>query len=352
MAVADLDGDGDRDLVSSDAVAGSLSWFENDGRGRFTRRFIQKDEPGWFERNAVGDVDGDGRPDVVVVKNLHGDLVWFRNSGAPRDGPWQRHVITKGGMPGAYDVALADIDGDGRLDVAASGWIKGNDFVWYRNPGALDAPWTRHVIAEQLGEARTVWLADFDGDRKPDLLVTASIANLIAWFGNPGATGGAWARHPIDERSVRPIHAQAVDLDGDGDLDVLAALGSGGKPDLGNTHQVVWYENLGRPGRGAAWRKHVIADRFPQASEVTAGDLDGDGRLEVVASAWGPDGRLICFAAGADPRGPWTAHPLKEHWSKANQMVIADLDGDGRPDVVATAERGANELRWWRNEGR
>src|SRR5262249_49898047 len=79
VAAADLDGDGDIDLVSGDTTNNVLYWFENDGKGNFTRHIIQKDEPGWFERIAIGDLDGDGRPDVVVVKNLHGHIVWFRN---------------------------------------------------------------------------------------------------------------------------------------------------------------------------------------------------------------------------------------------------------------------------------
>ena len=47
----------------------------------------------------------------------------------------------------------------------------------------------------------------------------------------------------------------------------------------------------------------------------------------------------------------WDMQVLKDHWPKANQMLVADLDGDGRLDILATAERGSNELRWWRNEG-
>src|SRR5262245_57713202 len=69
IAAADLDGDGDLDLVSADATGEVLYWFENDGKGGFSARIIKKNEPGWFERNAVGDINGDGRPDVAVVKN-------------------------------------------------------------------------------------------------------------------------------------------------------------------------------------------------------------------------------------------------------------------------------------------
>jgi hypothetical protein len=129
------------------------------------------------------------------------------------------------------------------------------------------------------------------------------------------------------------------------------ALGMLASEGQANTNQVVWYENVGQPGNGETWKKHVVGS-LPFAFEAVAADLDGDGDLDIVATAWGGAGQLVWFENTGDPRSPWTKHVLKDNWPRANQVIVADLDGDRRLDIVATAEVGANELRWWRNLGR
>ncbi|MCF6285005.1 MAG: VCBS repeat-containing protein, partial [Candidatus Hydrogenedentes bacterium] len=172
IAAGDFDGDGDLDISSADCKTNdSLYWFENDGAGRFTQHFVQKNDPERLERHALGDINGDGHLDIVIVKNLRGHLLWFENSGTPRDGKlWKRHVITTD-LPGAYDVALADIDLDGDLDVAASSWILGNQFAWFENDGSPDdGTWTKHMIEADLDETRTIRAADFAQDGDVDFL--------------------------------------------------------------------------------------------------------------------------------------------------------------------------------------
>lgn len=356
IAAADLDHDGDLDLTSADTTNDLLLWFENDGHGQLTEHRIAEQDPGWFERHQIIDMNGDGHLDVVVVKNRVGDLLWFENSGHPRDGQvWQRHVITEKTLPGMYDVAAADFDGDGDIDCAASSYGRGNLFASYENPGPSNGspPWDMRIIERDLGETRTIEAADINRDGRPDLLGTAMTANLTVWYENTGEPGAArWRKRIIDDQSGHPVHGHAFDFDGDGDLDVIMALGYFSGAEVEDTNQVAWYENLGTPGSGETWQKHRVGD-LASGFEAVAGDLDGDGDNDIVATSFGgPLSGVTWFEnPGAGSSETWKSYPLKELWQNSNSVIIVDLDADGRLDIAACAERGANEFRWWRNLG-
>ena len=358
-AAFDLDGDGDLDLTSSDAEPNSnLYLLLNDGKGQFKHSFVQKyaglsDQPIRMERHAIGDINRDGRPDVVIVDNLKNDIRWFENPGQEAIArTWKLHrVAQQGEVPGSYDVALADLDADGDLDVGSSSW-SGQRFDWFENIGSPGngEKWVRHEIAAKIGETRTIAIADFNRDGKPDLLGTARTTNQILWFSNSGKpVTESWTKTIIDDKTVAPVHGHPTDIDGDGDLDVLMAFGlAANSPD---SHQVAWYENVGKPGLGSEWKKHFIAGGFAHGFEAVAGDLDGDGDQDVVATGWSASGQLVWFENTGDPKLDWKRHSIKQNWSNAVTVILADLDKDGRLDIVACAERGANELRWWRNGG-
>lgn len=361
IAAADFDADGDLDLSSADYTPHNrLYLYENDGNAVFRRHLVQDNDPERLERHMVGDVDSDGDLDIVIVKNLRGHLLWFENSGQPNnDRLWKRHVITED-LPGAYDVALADFNQDGHLDVAASSWVLGNQFAWFVNDGTPgNGPWMKHLIEDNVSETRTMRSADFDGDGDADLLGTIRQERTAVWYENEPTDGGiTWSSHIIDNTSVCPAHGNPVDMDGDGDTDVVMALGFYYRPGSDDSaasqspkdNQIVWYENDGTPADG--WKKHTIVTGFDDAFEAIAGDLDGDGDVDVAATSWRNPGRVAWFENRGDPRQSWIHHPLKDNWRSANQVILADLNGDGRLDIVACSERGSNEVRWWRNEGR
>lgn len=351
ISAADLTGSGSQDLVVCDTNVG-LYWLENDGVGNFTRHVIHLGKSEWIERHLIADIDGDGRLEIVCVDNINGCVIYFKCDGDPREtSSWSHGYISEGGLPGAYDVAVGDFDGDGDLDIAGSGWRIGNQFAWFENRNGV---WVRHIIEEDLPETRAIRTADFDGDGNLDLLGCVTQGNELIWYRNPGdPRTEAWEKHVID-RPSSPFHGTAADIDGDGDQDVVVAIrGLGAKTGEGGQisgGQIVWYENDGNPA-ARSWEKHIIADDFPFAFEAVADDIDGDGQLEVVATKWGSPGGISIFKPVGDPKGPWREQVLKDNWPNATQPIIVDVDGDGLLDIVATSERGANEVRWWRNEG-
>ena len=372
LAAVDIDGDGDLDLTYPDISAqreSTLYWLENNGRGNFQRHVIHQDEPGWFERHATGDINGDGRPDLAIIDNLKGQVFWFANPDRPADGHWKQYVITTK-CPGAYDVVLSDLDGDGDLDAAASGF-NSSLITWYENPGkdGWDGEWTRRLIDEGMQEARTIAAGDFNGDGKIDLLATAvgqrnlppdaqDHGSQVVWYENPGQPASQlWKKHSIDKRSRAPIHGHPTDLDGDGDLDVVMAHGMRTAVDPKvERHEVVWYENVGQPKSGRSWKRHQVG-RLPFAFEAIAEDLDSDGDVDVIATAWTKGDRVVWFE---NRGGQWAMHVLRENFRQANQVIVADLNGDQRPDIVAACDGwwpapgqqiANSEMRWWRNEG-
>lgn len=294
---ADLDRDGDLDLTAADATDNQLMWFANDGEGNFRQNLVYDNDPGLFERHAVGDINGDGWLDIVVVKNWLGELLWFEHSGKAGDvNPWKRHVLTTD-LPRAYDVAIADIDGDGRVD----------------------------------------------------LLGTSLLQPLVAWYEASRDDGtGEWIKHIVDDQSDSPCHGHPADIDGDGDIDIIVALGYAHPESPRGTDIVAWYENVGEPGDGSKWTKHKIGD-LVWAFEAIAVDLDGDGDMDAVGTSMGSPGGIHWFENTGDPRGQWKKHAIMPTWVNANQVIAADINNDGRMDLIGTAERGSNDLRLWKN---
>ena len=353
IGASDLDADGDLDLTSADTRTQELLWYENDGRGNLTTRMIAGKDLGHIERHATGDINGDGHLDLVIVKNWIGHLVWFENSGTPRDGKhWRQHVITTSFMR-AYDVALVDLDDDGDLDVAASAF-RGDCFAWFENPGpaGLSRQWKQYVFDKNIANTRTVLTTDINRDGKVDLLGTATFDNLTIWYENTGQPGEKlFRRHVIDDQVLQPTHGQPVDMDDDGDPDVLMASGMRVDAKEKNSHQVAWYENVGSPGVGSQWKKHIIG-KLIYGYEAVSGDLDGDGDLDVIATGCqglSGAGKVCWFENTGDPKGSWKKHHIKDYPLVA-QVIVMDLDKDGRLDIAASSEKGT--FYWWKNLGR
>jgi hypothetical protein len=331
VSAADIDGDGDMDILGAmewDEVA----WFENNGSQDFTRHTIA-DDSGTAMSVFAADVDGDGHMDVVAAHTPGttgvGKIVWYKNDGHQN---FTEHIISARSW-GAGCVFGADIDGDGDLDVCAAAWPD-DTVAWYENDGHQN--FTEHVVSGSADGATSVFAADVDRDGDMDILSASPNDDTIAWYENNGRQN--FVKHVISFWADGAETVFAADLDGDGDMDVLSSSLNDGK--------IAWYENDGSQN----FVEHVLNATSSGAYAVSAADLDGDGDLDVVA-AWKED-----YSGGGTNRIVWYQNDgnrrFVEYPVAANDgsyvLCVADVDGDGDLDVLSSWLQGINagQLAW------
>jgi hypothetical protein len=279
-----------------------------------------------YERD-VGDIDGDGRKDVVAVQEGDTTLQIFR---APS---WDRSTLISftgtDRYPRADDLKLADIDGDGDMDVVTRlGNAPTSDSagiaVWCENLG-VGSKFAQHLIGNSLGYVKDIVVADFDRDGRPDVAMRMDSRTQL-WLQD--ATG--WSEVLLDH----PPHEgmEAGDLDGDGDPDLIL--------------NGFWFPTPDSPAAARDAAKYVrkIIDTawFNQSGDWTAnsckvvvGDFDGDGSNDVAFSQSERAGYAVAWYRSPTPRMDGT-------WSKREIAVVdfchtlqaADWDLDGDPDLL------------------
>lgn len=379
--LADLDNDGDPDLIAAQSEPhNALVWYANVDGERFARSNLFPRSPRLLYRLRLGDLDLDGRLDIAVTGNVDGVIGWFRGPRNTTLARWQPFPVTES-VPHVYESALADLDGDRDLDIVVWTDRDRNRLSWLENNGAPALPaWSRHTIFDDIAESALIAAVDLDADGDQDLVVSAGNAGQIHWYQNPGTpVSRPWRRHVI-ARIPSPMHGQMVDMDRDGDLDLVIAAGLLSERHVRGTHRVVWFENpavpaanqrterpallppghspsdkrhayaraFGEPDGSTHWKPHLVG-RLTGAIWAVAGDLDNDGDMDVVATSWNVPGRLVWFENWGDPKSYFSVHPIKSGWRNAGRVELADFNGDGRLDIVAAAGEGTDELRWWEN---
>ena len=263
VVIGDLDGDGDHDLIYGDFNGNRVYWRSNDldTSGTFLARQSLA-TVGRPQGLYVIDLDGDTDLDVLVAGRTSDGYFWIENTAGDASS-WTLRTIASGVNAAQYVVA-ADLDGDGDLDVAGGSSSGSGKLAWYENVNGDAMTWLGRDIYSSRINAVEAGDLDLDGD--VDLLVQDINDDDILWWENTAGDGTAWTRHTISSFPGSRKGLQAVDLDFDGDLDVV------GDPNAD------WWENI---DKATSWTRRSF-DGGSDLSDVDAVDVDGDGDRDIV----------------------------------------------------------------------
>ncbi len=299
-------------------------------------------EPNWlryFGQDAA-DVDGDGDLDLLSGRYL------YLNPGGDMTEAWPR-IVLDDNVDGIF---LTDVDGDAFADLIAMALP---DIYWYEATDRSAAAWTRRRVAGVPATSHV----NSQGFERAQVVPGGPEEFLIAGDGDvyllriPDKPEAPWTTRLV-AANTSDEGIGVGDLDGDGDLDLAA----GRRPE-GEGEPTILVRYL-KPGNDTdAWSPRVIGTSEHPIDRIEVADLNGDGRADIVVTeerypGEEPDGNLWWFEQPADPAGEWTRHRVVTQYSM-NSLDVADIDQDGDMDLITNEHKGPRlELQWWLNDGK
>ena len=356
VSVADFNKDGRIDVVANTLAVPELAWYENP---TWQRHVIVSETP-QIVNQAMADIDGDGIPEVAFQSGFAMQAAnspgfnWIARSGGNPTQQWKAEKIDT--FPTSHHVAWLDLDGDGRKELLNAPLIGEKSLAptydqdkasvfWYST-----SDWKRHVVTTDIpGIIHRVRPVKWDNDGREQFLV-ASFEGVALY--RPSGKGDVMKfektllSHGHEEKAPR-LGASDVGVGKNDGKRFFASV----EPWHGN--EVVVYTQ-----HGSEWTRRVIFDKVASGHEIAVVDLNGDGRDDIVANdnsqpsqrnPNAPAGGVHVFYAPADPAtGAWEYERVEDKVAM-NSCVGADINGDGRMDLVCTGAGGA--IRWYENKG-
>ncbi len=332
VEAADMDFDGDVDLVCTREFGNEVLWIENtDGAGgTWLRRSINSSFSGSIDAVPI-DMDGDGDFDVAAVGYNEETISWWKNENTHRRFAEIDPITVRDSLNDPRAVAVADINGDGLQDMV----LGGNGDAWLKVYIQVnETSWWENTVDTGVDQYRDVSVADMDGDGDLDVLGATVSGDAVYWWANDGSALPTWTQHTILS-SFDGAHAvEPVDIDSDGDFDVVVAAV------YADQVKVLTNDN----GVGTSWSTDVT-NTMDGAYDIAIGDVTGDGRPDVVASSYYGDFIRVMYQSGT----AWNAHTLTG-LDGPRGVSLGDVDGDGDLDIVG-AIRNDDDIKWFENDG-
>ncbi len=274
-------------------------------------RVVPLDAAAEYPACAVFDVDRDGKLDIFSGG------AWFRGPDFRRH--FVRDVEVIRGRFDDYSNLPWDVDGDGWLDVISVNY-RSQSIYWVRNPGDTTSAWQK-IVAVTPGPMETGRLIDLNRDGVLDLLPNGT--DFAAWWelatgpADAAAAAHRWTRHELPTE-IAGHGIGAGDINGDGRMDIVF---NGG-----------WCESAA----DETWTVRRDFRLHRDASvPILVHDVDGDGDQDLI---WGRGHHVGLYwleQSQTDPAQPWVQHTIDATWSQAHSLLLADVTGDGRDELIA-----------------
>lgn len=283
----------------------------------------------------LADVNGDGLPDIATGWEEGGAVAVYLNPG-PRKSTQRWPTVTVGSVRGVEDAVFADLDNDGAIDVVSCAEGKQNTVYVHWAPKSKSqylqgSAWKSEVFPTSAGRRWMFALPmDINGDGRMDLVVGSKNRNaMVGWLENPSNARQTsdWKLHELAPASWI-MSLRSVDVDGDGDLDIVYSDRFGTQPGL------FWLENPNQASQ--KWTRRLIGGKGQQVMFLGLGDLSGKGAQNVICPTLTGD-LIYCVRRQS---GDWMEKqiPLPFGLKAGKAAAIADVNMDGRPDLVTTSE--------------
>lgn len=318
---ADFDGDGREDLLISTADINAF-WMKNLGFNAFGPVNILYNDEIFGESVKAGDLDNDGDPDVALACSFSNMVLWIENLG---NGTFDEATILVEGLDPLTDLVLEDLNEDGLLDIMFSTYSAidmGGQIFWLENlNGSFSGTKT---ISLDIADSRKLQYADLNGDGKKDIISASYWDYKFVWFENLGQ--GAYSseiviRDQID--SIRNHCIYAVDLDEDGDMDIVNGIASVEDP-------IYWLQN-----DGAGNFTEIFLSDAGTPWDIAAADLDYDGDVDIFCGTSVDRTAVVLDNLGDENFS--APQIIANDIGVIHDIHFSDIDGDLDLDILTTS---------------
>lgn len=325
----DLDQDGDMDIIAvNSSINAEISWWNNNGTNEFTKVTIRDD---LYKLRSVRaeDINDDQHIDLVVAIYGENKIIYLENNG---DESFTDYTVDAN-FVGAHTIDIKDVNNDGKLDILCSGfdfYYHNGEIAWWENDGISPIGWTKNLISDRFQQSPFVYGEDMDGDGDMDVIACGELNDEILWWENDGDEN--FTEHMVDSimNGIHTVFARDVDLDGDMDILGAACIGS----------QIAWYENNG----SQTFIKHNLG-YFAGALWLDAVDLDNDGDRDLIGAPQGAN-QLAWWENNGNQQ--FIKHNFTSTFTQSFCVVPAMMDNDNDTDLIAIGWQ-SNTISWFEN---